>query len=83
MPYTYLWTDGDTNSQKAGLPAGTYSVQISDGYGQLIDTNITIGSITVTNFNYTYDWESGFELWRQSQNDDFEWRLNTGNLGLL
>ena len=78
LPYTYLWTDGDTNSQKAGLPAGTYSVQISDGYGQLIDTNITIGSITVTNFNYTYDWESGFELWRQSQNDDFDWRLNTG-----
>ena len=78
MPYTYLWTDGDTNSQKASLPAGTYSVQISDGYGQLIDTNITIGSITVTNFNYTYDWESGFELWRQSQNDDFDWRLNTG-----
>lgn len=78
MPYTYLWTDGDTNSQKAGLPAGTYSVQISDGYGQVIDSNISIGSITVTNFNYTYDWESGFELWRQSQNDDFDWSLNTG-----
>lgn len=35
--YTYLWNDGDTNSSRTGLGAGTYSVKVTDSKGQVSD----------------------------------------------
>ncbi len=32
-PYTYLWSDGNTQPNRSGLSAGTYSVTVSDANG--------------------------------------------------
>ncbi|MBK9353826.1 MAG: SprB repeat-containing protein [Bacteroidetes bacterium] len=56
-PYTYLWNDGNTNQDRTGLCAGTYSVTITDNTGCTTTlSNIVIGNIagptataTVTN----------------------------------
>ena len=31
--YTYLWSDGQTNSTASGLPIGNYTVELTDGNG--------------------------------------------------
>ncbi|MGD1844277.1 MAG: T9SS type A sorting domain-containing protein, partial [Salibacteraceae bacterium] len=33
LPYTYLWSNGDTDSTANGLPAGTYTVTLTDANG--------------------------------------------------
>ncbi|MDC0231622.1 hypothetical protein OAK19_06610, partial [Aureispira] len=33
IPYTYLWSDGQTTATAVGLAAGTYSVTVTDGNG--------------------------------------------------
>lgn len=37
-PYTYLWSDGQTNAVAIGLCAGTYSVDVSDAVGLVTAT---------------------------------------------
>ncbi|MBK9353828.1 MAG: SprB repeat-containing protein [Bacteroidetes bacterium] len=45
-PYTYLWNDGNTNQDRTGLCAGTYSVTITDNNGCTTTlSNIVIGNI--------------------------------------
>ena len=39
MPYTYLWSDGQTTETAANLIAGTYSVTITDANGCSVDVN--------------------------------------------
>lgn len=43
-PYTFLWSTGNTGSSLTDIPAGTYSVTITDGAG----CRDTISSIVVT-----------------------------------
>ena len=42
MPYSYLWSDGQSTATATGLLAGTYSVTVTDANGC-----ITTGSVTV------------------------------------
>lgn len=35
-PYQYLWSNGNTTSEITGIPAGTYTVSISDADGNLV-----------------------------------------------
>ena len=39
-PYTYVWSNGQTNSTATGLPAGSYNVSVTDAFG--CDTITTI-----------------------------------------
>ncbi|MBW8060587.1 MAG: hypothetical protein FVQ78_09800, partial [Solirubrobacterales bacterium] len=41
-PYSYLWSNGDTNVTAAGLPAGTYTVVVTDSAGCVDSATITI-----------------------------------------
>ncbi len=41
--YSALWNSGDTEMTAAGLPAGTYSVTITDGNGCESTSSVTIG----------------------------------------
>jgi len=41
-PYTYLWSNGSTASSQTGLPAGTYTVNITDANGCTITRSITL-----------------------------------------
>jgi hypothetical protein len=43
-PYTYLWTNGQTNSTATGLGSGTYTVTITDLNGCTVSTSVTIVS---------------------------------------
>ncbi|MBI2969081.1 MAG: Ig-like domain-containing protein [Bacteroidetes bacterium] len=50
-PYTYLWSNGATTANLAGLSAGTYSATVTDAKGCTATTNSTLtppGSPTVT-----------------------------------
>ncbi len=42
MPYTYLWSDGQTTASATGLAAGTYSVTATDANGCTISSSATI-----------------------------------------
>lgn len=41
-PYTYLWSNGQTNAIASGLSAATYSVTVSDTNGCSTSENVTI-----------------------------------------
>ncbi len=41
-PYTYLWSDGSTGSTLNNLPAGNYSVQVTDANGCYEDRSFTL-----------------------------------------
>lgn len=75
-PYTYSWSDGQTGNPRSNLTPGTYSVTISDNFGQQVDTVLQLREL-VSQFPYAYDWEQGFGTWEQEQtNDVFDWDLN-------
>ncbi|HEX2900900.1 MAG TPA: T9SS type A sorting domain-containing protein, partial [Bacteroidia bacterium] len=42
MPYTYMWSTGDTTASLGGLPAGTYHVTVTDGQSSLATDSIVI-----------------------------------------
>lgn len=41
-PYTYLWNDNDTNQNRTGLAAGTYTVTVKDANNCTVGTGATI-----------------------------------------
>ena len=42
MPYSYLWSNGQTSQTATGLSATTYSVTVTDGLGNTATTTITL-----------------------------------------
>ncbi|MBK8847549.1 MAG: hypothetical protein IPO27_13815 [Bacteroidetes bacterium] len=51
FPFTYLWSDGNTNASRCGLAAGTYTATVTDNTGATGTVNVTIAqptSITAT-----------------------------------
>lgn len=55
--YTYLWSNGSTTQDISGLPAGTYSVVITDLNGCILPTSITLVEppiLTQTTSAFTY-----------------------------
>ncbi len=55
---TYLWTDGNTSALRSGLPAGSYSLIITDSNGCHADTTLTLSAPDSirTQFNVTQPW---------------------------
>jgi len=42
-PYTYLWSNGDTTQDISGVPAGTYTVTVTDSEGLQATQSCTVG----------------------------------------
>jgi gliding motility-associated-like protein len=42
LPYSYLWSDGQTGSTAQNLAAGTYSVVITDAHNCIASNNLTL-----------------------------------------
>ncbi|MBW8049827.1 MAG: S8 family serine peptidase [Cytophagales bacterium] len=52
-PYTYLWSNGQTNDTATGLAAGNYSITVTDTNGIMVTDSVTINeppAITITMF---------------------------------
>ena len=52
-PYSYLWSNGDTNPTTNNLIAGTYSVTVTDSLGCNFTDSITITQPLPLNFTFT------------------------------
>src|SRR5690606_9614774 len=59
-PYTYLWSNSATTQDLVNIPAGTYSVTVSDANGCSVSVNqsvsqpalLSISQISLTDVNY-------------------------------
>ncbi|MBL0052114.1 MAG: SprB repeat-containing protein [Bacteroidetes bacterium] len=47
FPFTYLWSDGNTNASRCGLAAGTYTATVTDNTGATGTVNVTIAQPTL------------------------------------
>lgn len=52
-PYTYLWNDGNTGSDRFGLSAGTYTVTVTDAGGCTALVSATVTSNPQIQHNFT------------------------------
>ncbi len=52
LPYTFLWSDGQTTEDATGLSAGIYTVDITDANGCMMSQSFTVSNNT-GNLNYT------------------------------
>ncbi|MES2139782.1 MAG: SprB repeat-containing protein, partial [Bacteroidota bacterium] len=52
-PYTYNWSSGATSPNATGLPAGTYTLTITDNLGCLLSNSVTITQPTIVITNTT------------------------------
>lgn len=61
-PFTYQWSDGATQSTATGLPAGDYSVTVTDAVGQTTSASFTLNDPAVLSAEVT-------RVFPASQND--------------
>ncbi|MCF8239078.1 MAG: choice-of-anchor J domain-containing protein [Saprospiraceae bacterium] len=82
-PYSYIWSNGPTSQDIQNLAAGTYTVTVTDGNACTSTLSVTVESnsceFEVTSFPYAESFESGFGLWTQPTNDDFNWTRKSGS----
>ncbi len=53
MPYTYLWSNGQTSATATGLGAGNHSLIVTDANGCTINDNLTLNEPTAITLNVT------------------------------
>ena len=47
LPYSYLWSNGETLSSINDLAAGTYTITVTDQHGCMISTDVTVIPLTI------------------------------------
>lgn len=83
-PYTYEWSDGSNASSFNNLPAGNYSVTVTDGLGQTYEESFTLNNPTQLNLSATVTQpevvgESGsIELFISGGSGPYAWSINGG-----
>ncbi len=48
-PYTYLWSNGETNQSLMGIGSGTYSIAITDSNGCVVSDTVIVNNSLVPN----------------------------------
>lgn len=51
-PFSYLWSDGSTENPRTDLPAGEYSVTITDGFGCATTMSFLLEGVNSTSSSY-------------------------------
>ncbi|MBN4052138.1 PKD domain-containing protein [Sphingobacteriaceae bacterium AH-315-L07] len=47
LPYTYLWSDGQTTAAASGLISGSYNIEVTDGAGCKVSTSVNVNEPTL------------------------------------
>ena len=69
--YTYNWNNGGTGSTLTSLPAGTYTVTVTDGNGCTASTSVVVNAssgCTYTTIDFN-NFESGWGIWNDGGSD--------------
>ncbi|HEY0976422.1 MAG TPA: SBBP repeat-containing protein [Flavobacteriales bacterium] len=59
-PFSFEWENGDTTSTISGLCAGTYTVTVTDGEGQVGTATVVVGAYADPGFTIQ---QSGMDIW--------------------
>jgi gliding motility-associated-like protein len=88
-PYSYLWSNGDTNQIADTLGGGFHSLTVTDSLGCMVTTNFGIYEPTqitnsfttqqVTCFGLSDGWASVTAAGGVGSNYTYQWSLNTGS----
>lgn len=80
--YAYQWANGASGPNVSGLPAGAYTVTVTDANGctQTGSAVVTAGISCqpLAALPYAESFENGFGLWAQSNADGFDWSRGNG-----
>lgn len=86
LPYQYLWSTGATTKTISGLPAGPYSVTVTDGKDCTLETSVTIteldeitlASSTIKHVECKGTSTGGITVVAQGGSGSYEYSINNG-----